>query len=407
MKLFQKTSADVIICGAGLIGLVQTLLLCRQGVSVITIDAGHIKSYAASAAGKRTTAISYKSREIFMEAGIWPDLEPFACAIKNIDVLDGNSTVLLDLDIFENAKANSAQGFGWVIENFYIQKILLKHLCKYKNFSFVEGRKIHQFYYHDNKICAVTDNKKEYTANLLIGADGRNSKIRDLANIETEKFDYKQHAIVSVITHKNPHQYKAIEHFKSSGPFAILPMIDNGKGEYRSSIVWTEHAGSNTVMTMDKKTYLMALNSRFPDFYGDIIDTAERYSYPLNYIHAEAYYVTRIALIGDAAHGIHPVAGQGLNLGLRDVVALSKIIVQSKSNGEDFGSEHILQKYEDIRKKDNLLMSEFTHQLNKIFSNDFKSIKAGRKLGLKTFSLIKPLKKYLIRYAMGTGGYKT
>jgi 2-octaprenyl-6-methoxyphenol hydroxylase len=175
-------------------------------------------------------------------------------------------------------------------------------------------------------------------------------------------------------------------------------MLDNEQGEHQSSIVWTEH--DDKVMGYDDKTFLAALNARFPDFYGEVTGNQKRYCYPLNFCHAFNYIKPRMLLIGDAAHGIHPIAGQGLNLGFRDIKALTNILAKNKNN--DIGTMDILQQYQEARQKDNMTMAAATDLLNKTFSNGAPPLKLARKIGLKLVNRIKPAKKFFMRRAMGT-----
>lgn len=401
----KENSYDVIIVGGGLVGLLQSILLAQNNIKVLCLDKQDHKIETHSPFYKRTTAISYGSQQLFKLAGLWDKLLPFACSIQKIEVLDGQSPTLLTLDLDDNQIAQKEKGFGWVIENHHIQKVLLKDLKKLKTATYKSNIEAAKISNAGNQISVITNNNEVYTASLLIGADGRQSFIRKACGIKAESFNYHQNAIVSIVTHENTHDNLAIEHFRSSGPFAILPMTDNSKGKHRSSIVWTEESDTkNSIMNWDERTYLTGLRQNFPQKYGSILSTSERFSYPLSFIHAHSYISDHVALIGDAAHGIHPVAGQGLNLGLRDIATLTELIIKAKNENLNIGNKDLLTKYQQLRKSDNSYMAFLTDSLNRLFSNRRKSFRLGRKIGLKLFSHFKPAKEHLIEQTMGTSG---
>ena len=400
-----KKSFDVIVVGGGLVGLLQSILLAQNNISVLCIDKQDEKSVNKNPFYKRTTAISYGSQQLLKFTDLWDQLAPYSCPIQKIEVLDGQSPTLLKFDLDDNKEAKKANGFGWVIENQHIQDVLIKALKKLKYATYISGIGAENIHVDGDQIHLKTSNQQSYSAKLLIGADGRQSFVRRSADIKTESFSYNQNAVISIIEHENDHQNIAVEHFKSSGPFAILPMTDGPKGQKRSSIVWTEESETqNSILSWSDKTYLTALRQKFPERYGDIINTTERFSYPLGFIHAQSYIADRIALIGDAAHGIHPVAGQGLNLGLRDVASLSELIIEARINNTDIGDKNLLTNYQQLRKSDNSYMAFLTDGLNRLFAHKSKTMRLGRKFGLKLFSHLKPAKNHLIAQTMGTSG---
>lgn len=384
---------DIIIVGGGLAGLTQTVLLAQNGFDVLCIDKENKTDISPTDA--RTTAISYGSHLILKNAGIWDDLIEHACPIEDIQILDGTSPVLLDFPIDEVKQP----AFGWIIENRFIRKALSKAIETEKSATHLTGHSVQDFQIDEKTATVILGNNKKHTANLIIGADGRQSFTREWMNVGTREWSYNQQAIVTIVTHEKPHNNVAIEHFRSEGPFAILPMLDGNKGEHKSSIVWTDH--SNAALNYDDKTFLTALNARFPDLYGEVLSNEKRFCYPLNFSHAFDYIKPRMALIADAAHGIHPIAGQGLNLGFRDIAALNDILKTAKNNNEDIGDLKILERYQRARQKDNIAMAAATDLLNKTFSNKFPPLKLARKVGLKVINKIKPTKKYFMRKAMG------
>lgn len=396
---------DVIIVGGGLVGLTQSILLAQNGVKILCLDQQSEKGLSNNPFLKRTTAISYGSHQILKAANLWDQISPLSCPIHSIEVKDGESPTLLKFDLEENNDATAAKGYGWVIENSLLQKILIQKIKSLSKATYETGLRVTHIQNNEDDVSVQTSTKKDYRAKLLIGADGRQSFVRQAAGIATEEFSYNQNAIISIITHEHSHQNIALEHFNADGPLAILPMTDDENGNHRSSIVYTEKSNSkNSVINWSAETFLIFLKQKFPISYGDITITTTPMSYPLGYVHADKFISGRIALIGDAAHGIHPVAGQGLNLGLRDVAALTELILEHHRGKQDWGDKNLLETYQKSRKSDTLLMSIFTDGLNRIFSNDFATARLGRKIGLKLLNNIKPLKDNIISQSMGTFG---
>ena len=239
---------------------------------------------------------------------------------------------------------------------------------------------------------------------LVVGADGRGSFVRDFLDIPTRRWDYGQRAVICNIIHENPHENRAIENFWPQGPFAILPMNDDEKGRHVSSLVFTEHGPkSRSLMQLDEEAFLNAVAAKFPAFYGEIDLASPRQCYPLSLIHASRYIGPRMALVADAAHGIHPVAGQGLNLGFRDIGELAGLIAQAAENGEDIGSPDVLETYQRRRRPDNVAMAAVTDALVRLFSNNLLPVRILRRAGLRAVSKLPPAKRFFMKNAMGAG----
>lgn len=400
--MFKKNqSCDVIIFGGGLAGLAQSLLLGQNGLKVLCLDKKDPKVEKNSPFYQRTTAISFGSSQLLKAANVWQDVQKFACPIQSIDVKDGASSSLLTLH-HDNQEGDA---FGYVVQNGLLIEILSKALKKQKNATYITNFEVQNIDQNDDKVIITDAKDKTYHAQLLIGADGRQSYVRKHLNIEAEEFLYDQNAVVAIITHTNDHCNQAVEHFRQSGPFAILPMTPLKKGHYRSSIVWTEEAKIKTsLMCMSDEIFLTAIREQLPPTYGDILKIESRFSYPLGYIHAHDYIGKRTALIGDAAHGIHPIAGQGINLGLRDVAVLAELLIENKIIDQDLGSNSILKQYQKLRRVDNTIMAIETDQINRIFSSSKPATKIARKIGLKTIDNIDGLKEKLIQQMMGLSG---
>lgn len=391
--MIKQTKSDIIIVGGGLAGMTQALLLGNAGFKVTCLDQGSVSSQIKS--DERTTAISYGSCQILEQAGIWKEIEPHGCPIKDIKILDGASPVLLDFDSADIDKT----AMGWIVDNSLLRQIMAKALKKSKNVTHIENAKVSNFEITKDTAKVILENGKAITSKLIIGADGRQSKTRVFMKVETKEYSYDQTALISTVTHEKPHNHVAVEHFRNEGPFAILPMNDDKLGKHRSAIVWTLHKDKTQHYINNDALFLTAMQERFPDFYGDVISTGTRQAYPLNLIHAYNYVTPRIALIADAAHGIHPIAGQGLNLGLRDTQALAQILIQHKN--ADIGAIEILKEYESQRRVDNTSMVAATDILNRLFSNNLKTIGLARSTGLKLVEKIPFAKKFFMTTAMG------
>lgn len=386
---------DVAIIGGGLAGLTLSCLLGKSGLHVICLD------QAPKPSGKnkdlRTTAISFGSRQILECAGIWENLPAEACPIDDIQILDGKSSVLLNFLSAEVAN----KSFGWIVENFDLRTAMAKTLKPLKNVTHKTETKITDFEVSDDFVTCITDDKP-VKARLVVGADGRQSFTRQWMDIPVRQWSYKQRAVICTVSHSNPHHNVAVEHFWPEGPFAVLPMADDKKGTHRSSVVFTEHGPEpQSLMRYSDEEFEMALAARFPESYGDIKLIAPRVAYPLGLVHASSYIGPRMALVADAAHGIHPIAGQGLNLGFRDIGELAGLLATAHEKEQDIGAQSVLETYQRRRRPDNMAMVAVTDGLNRLFSNNIPPVRLMRRAGLKLVSKIGPAKRFFMKQAMG------
>ena len=245
---------------------------------------------------------------------------------------------------------------------------------------------------------AVLDDGERLRARLVAAADGKELPLRRAAGIRATEWRYRQTGIVTTVAHARPHAGIAVEHFLPSGPFAILPMTGN-----RSSIVWTEHADlAPRLLALPEVEFAAELRARFGDFLGAIEPIGPRWAYPLALLQAERYVAPRLALVGEAAHVIHPIAGQGLNIAIRDVAALAELIVDQRRLGLDIGDDTVLERYQRWRRADAVLLAAVTDGLNRLFSNTIPPLRLARDLGLAMVNRLPPLKRLLMRHAMGT-----
>lgn len=397
-KVQQTLETDVVIVGGGPAGCSLAAILAKGGIRTICIDQDDPVASISKTFDGRTMAISYGSHKVIAAAGAWQELAQEACAIKDIKILDGGSPTLLEF-LVEDVQSPA---FGWIVENRKLRAALYKQLATLKNATHLAPCRVTDFVRAENYIAVQLADGRSIHAQLVIGADGKKSFTRDWMGIETRGWSYGQRGVVCIVHHEHPHNNIAIEDFRGEGPFAVLPMADDEHGTHRSSIVWTEHcAEKESALHWDEDTFNAALSERFPEFYGEVSLNGRRFSYPLTLSHAHSYIAPRMALIGDAAHAIHPIAGQGLNLGLRDIDAISGLLIAAKKAGEDLGNMELLQQYECMRRVDNMTMAAATDALNKLFSNNITPVRILRKAGLRMVQKLAPARKFFMTQAMG------
>jgi 2-octaprenyl-6-methoxyphenol hydroxylase len=385
---------ETIIIGAGLVGMVMACSLAKNGVSVIVIESGDLKKINARESDGRTSAISFGSSQIFNEIGIWQKLKEHGGEILDIRVTDGASPLFLHYD----HKLVGDNPMGHIIENYYIRSALFSQAAELPNLKIIDNTKYKSIDRDANKVTITLENGEIITASLLIAADGKNSAIRQKAGIKTSNWSYNQCGIVCTVAHEKHHENIAVEKFLPAGPFAMLPM----HGGHHSSLVWTETAAlAPLFMKMNEAEFLEQIALRFGDHLGVLQVKGGRFSYPLSLMQASRYTDTRLALIGDAAHAIHPIAGQGFNLGIRDIPPLTKLILDAKNLGLDIGSDSILSEYAKTRSFDSITMLTITDLLNRMFSNDIFAIKHARRIGLAAVNKLPAVKKFFMKHAMG------
>lgn len=398
----KRNKFDVVVAGGGLSGLTLSCLLAGRGVKTACVDRDDPARVLDAGFDGRTMAVSYGSRRVLEAAGLWADIEADACPIREIRILDAGSPVLLDF------KSEEAEGrtFGWIVDIRLLRKALFARAAALKNLTHLAPAAVTDFgAEQDQGIPVRLDTGETLSAALLVGADGRRSFTREHLDIPVREWPYRQRAVVCAVTHENPHGNIAVEHFRPEGPFAILPMTDGAQGRHRSSVVWTEDEKSReSVLSWDEETFNAALNARFPPDYGRVRLLGQRWAYPLGLVHAYRYTGERTALVADAAHGIHPIAGQGLNLGLRDVAALAELVFEAKDRGEDIGSPVLLERYQRMRRFDNMAMAGATDLLNRAFASDFPPLRLARRAGLRAVARLPAAKRFFMEQAMGVSG---
>src|SRR5690606_2649350 len=289
---------------------------------------------------------------------------------------------------------------GSLIENRHIRIALQKAIEGNPLIRLIAPKAVIRVDRGSSQITATLSDGARVTARLCFAADGRGSPTREAAGIRTVGWDYGQTGIVTTVEHELPHDGVAQEYFLPGGPFAILPMVGN-----RSSLVWTERtADAKAILALDEDAFADEMRARFGDYLGACRPSGPRWSYPLTLQLAREYVRPRLALVGDAAHGIHPIAGQGLNLGLRDVAAAAEVVVDAARLGLDIGALDVLERYQSWRRFDNVALSLVTDGLNRLFSNDIAPIRLARDLGLGAVAQMGPLRRFFMRHAAGMVG---
>lgn len=387
---------DVAIIGGGLAGMTLACLLGKAGVRAACID--QAPSAGPGQGDLRTTAISYGSRKILEEAGVWQRIERAACAIDDIRILDGASSVLLN---FLNAEVEG-KSFGWIVLNSDLRAAMLATLKNHSSVKHIASTTVKDFVRTENAVAVMLAEGTAISARLVVSADGRNSFTRRWMGVHVREWSYRQRAIVCNVAHENSHYNTAVEHFWPEGPFAILPMADDANGTHRSSVVFTEHRPeSRSFMKLDAAAFAAELAARFPASYGAITLVGPRAAFPLGLVHAAEYIAPRMALVADAAHGIHPIAGQGLNLGFRDVAELARLVGDACVHSHDPGAADILEAYQRRRRPDNTAMIAVTDSLNRLFSNNILPVRVLRRAGLKVVAKLPIARRFFMRQAMG------
>ncbi len=392
----NQRDADVIVVGGGLAGLTLTALLGSRGLSVICIDREAVPKTTKDSYDLRTTAVSYASHLVLKDAGVWPLLAQESCPIKDIRILDGGSPVLLN---FLSGDVGD-EPFGWIVNNLDLRLALHRRISSLKNVRHIAPATVSGFSVTADEARVTLEDGSSLGAGLIVGADGKNSTVRQYMNVPMHGWMYGQSAIVCVVGHENPHGNVAIEHFRTEGPFAVLPMTDAPDGTHRSSLVWSVHGKGATPMDYDEGTFNAALNARFPDSYGEVRLIGKRGIFPLGLQHAHTYIAPRMALAAEAAHAMHPIAGQGLNMGLRDIRALADLLEGAK----DCGAPDVLAAYQRRRHFDNMMMMAATDALTKLFSNNLPLVAPLRKLGVRLVQKIPAARKFFMHQAMGLTG---
>mgnify|MGYP000105995010 FL=1 len=391
---------DLLILGGGLVGMTLALAAARKGLSSHVVDRADPAELTAEGFDGRASAISTASWNLFRNIGIASALEPQACPIASIAVTDRMRPGRIDF-----TPAPHEGTLGRMFANRTLRLALFgaaraEPLIAWYARAEVTGRQR-----SEHGVSARLADGHELRAGLMVGAEGRHSPTREEAAISVARWKYDHRAIIAAISHENPHDNVAWEIFYPQGPFALLPMLDDADGAHRSALVWTvgEKDAAGTLKLSDR-AFAAELQKRMGDLFGAILSVGQRSSYPLGFHHTAKVTAQRLALVGDAAHGIHPIAGQGLNLGLRDVGALVGVLDEGARLGLEPGEAQLLARYERWRGLDSFMVALATDGLTRLFGIPGNAASAVRRLGMAGVERLPPLKRWFMDEARGMAG---
>lgn len=398
---------DAVIVGGGLAGGLAALAFAHEGFSIALVDAEDPARMRGDALDGRTTAIAYASARLFRRLGLWKGLAPEASPILDILVTDGaragaaRDGFVSPLHLhFDSRELEAGEPLGFIIENRLLRSAIHEAVERSGLITLAAPARRVRTYFGKNSAVVELESSACLEAPLVVAADGRHSPLRAEASIRVHHWTYKQTGIVATVAHERAHEGVAQEFFLSSGPFAILPMTDDAGGAHRSSLVWTERKdAAPAYLALDDSAFLVAIRARFGDHLGAVRLAGPRWSYPLAFHLAHSYVAPRFALIGDAAHAIHPIAGQGYNLAVKDIAALVETLGDAHGVGLDIGSLSALRKYERWRRFDAAALAFGTDALNRLFSNDLPPLRLARDLGIGAVNAVAPLRKMFMRQA--------
>jgi 2-octaprenylphenol hydroxylase len=385
---------DVVIVGGGLVGLSLAALLGRAAVKVAVLEAREPEfDWPEGSIDLRVYAITRASQELFTEAGAWPAMQSRAGPFRDMRVWDagGNGDIH-----FESAELGEPY-LGHILESRVIEKALLDVIDDLPGVRRFCPARVQGFTDLEDRQQVELDDGRTLTAKLLVGADGKRSRVRDYAGIHAKASDYGQQALVAVVATERSHAETAWQRFLPTGPLAFLPLFDG-----RSSIVWSATSDeAKRLLELDDEAFCEALGEAFAYRLGRILDCGERALFPLRRQYAEHYVAPRIALVGDASHVIHPLAGQGVNLGLKDVRELADTVMQARRQQRDIGALPVLRRYERARKGDNMAMMAAMDGFKYLFGSRIPPLRWARNFGLNLVDAAQPIKNQIMRSAMG------
>jgi 2-octaprenyl-6-methoxyphenol hydroxylase len=390
--------ADAIIFGGGLVGLAVASALDSSGLSVIVVDPADPDVRTDAAFDGRTSAVSSSSMRMLQTIGVADHFPALGCPIRKIAVADGLQPGGLQFE------PDDDEALGWMHENRHLRTALRVRAEAGPNSWLLWKSRVTEVERGDHGVIVALEDGRKLHAPLLVAGDGRNSRTREDAGIRIARWKYDHQAIVSVLRHELPHDHVAYEIFYPTGPFALLPMTDDA-GAHRSAIVWSvPNDDAAGWLSLSDADFAAEAQAAMGGFLGEVALLAPRSSYPLGFHHAARITAKRLALVGDAAHAIHPIAGQGLNLGFRDVAALAEVLVQGTRLGLDLGDRQLLDRYQRWRSLDALSVAFATDTLTRIYGIPGKTASAVRRFGMGLINRVSPIRNQLMSEARGTSG---
>ena len=390
---------DIVIAGGGYVGMSTALSikLAAPHLSILLVDPAPPLS-KRKILDLRASAIALAAQKMLDQLGVWDTLKEQAQPINDMIVTDSKTgDAVRPVYLTFDQKVEDDQPFAHMVPN-GAMVAALEERAQVLGVDIRYHESVVDFEERPASMQMTLKSGNDVEANLLIAADGVKSGLRSIAGIKTIHWDYGQSGIVTTVAHEKPHEGRAVEHFLPSGPFAILPLTEN-----RSSLVWTEKTrDAEKLVDGDDFVFELELERRFGHQLGELEVVGSKRAYPISLTLAKEFVSNRFALVGDAAHGIHPIAGQGLNLGFRDVAALSEVIVEADRLGQDFGTLDVLERYQQWRRFDTWLMGFTTDVLNRLFSNRSDALRLVRSVGLCVVDRMPRLKQFFTAQAAGT-----
>ena len=383
---------EVIIVGGGMVGSALACALGQGGLRVAVIEPKEPQPFQPDQGyGLRVSALSIASRNILENLGAWRQLQAWRISpYERMVVWDAGGSGYIEFDAAEAGEP----ALGYIVENNLVQRALFEASQQNENIRWFCPAKLQGYIVDENEVIATLENGEILLAPLIVGADGARSRVRELAGIQLQQRDYRQQAIVANVGTTLPHEKTARQRFLPDGILAFLPLADG-----RSSIVWSSDASrAESLMALDDDAFMAELGEAFSHALGEITSVSGRLSFPLSGRHAKTYIKPRVALVGDAAHTIHPLAGQGVNLGFLDIAELSHLLLHAD---RDLGSMHLLRKYERARAGENALMLHAMEGFKLLFNNSNPALALLRNTGLSLTNRLPPLKQFFLQHALG------
>jgi 2-octaprenyl-6-methoxyphenol hydroxylase len=391
---------DILIVGGGMVGASLACALRDSGLKIGVVEAVPLHAAHQPSYDDRTVALAYGSKRIFESIGVWNEIDTLGVSpIEHIHISDRGRFGFTRL----HATDAGLSALGYVVENRVLGAALLKTLQASPNVEWLCPAMLEAIELKTESAVIqvrIGETTRTLSARLVVAADGAHSAVRQAVGIAAARTDYEQTAVVTNVTVSQPHRNTAYERFTETGPLALLPMRGN-----KCAVVWSARSGEvETILGWGDEEFLARLQARFGERLGTFTRPGKRVAYPLALTRVPEQVRARLALIGNAAHTVHPVAGQGFNLGLRDVAALAEILIDAVRAGQDIGDAAVLKKYAGWRQRDNQVMAVFTNGLIRLFSNAFPPLVAARNLGLIAVDLMPPVKRRFIRLTSGLAG---